>query len=142
MPAIWKCFKYADLVKMTIEELDFVAGDAPHVETLGKIMAADVRLILITDGGNLLRYFSAHNSGEMAPIKVKMVDATAAGDAFMGGLLFSLAEQNITPKSLGGLLANQVALEANIRFASACGAHAVQQAGAISSLPSRLDVIT
>ena len=50
MPAIWKCFKYADLVKMTIEELDFVAGDVPHLETLGKIMAADVRLILITDG--------------------------------------------------------------------------------------------
>ena len=142
LPAIWECFKYADLVKMSMEELDFVAGDAPHVDTLDKIMAAGVRLIIITDGGDLLRYFSAENSGEMTPIKVQMVDATAAGDAFMGGLLFSLAEQNITPNSLGGLLANQVALEANVRFASACGAHAVQRAGAISSLPNRLDINT
>lgn len=142
LPAIWECFKYADLVKMSMEELDFVAGDAAHVETLGKIMAAGARLIVITDGGNPLRYFCAENSGEMTPIKVQMVDATAAGDAFMGGLLFSLAEQNITPNSLGELLANQVALEASIRFASACGAHAVQREGAISSLPNRLDINT
>ena len=142
LPAIWECFKYADLVKMSMEELDFVADDAPHVDTLGKIMAAGARLIVITDGGNPLRYFSAENSGEMTPIKVQMVDATAAGDAFMGGLLFSLAEQNITPNSLGELLANQVALEASIRFASACGAHAVQREGAISSLPNRLDINT
>jgi fructokinase len=141
-PAIWAFLVYADLVKMSMEELDFVAGNELHVDTLAKIMAAGVRLIVITDGGKPLRYFSAENSGAMTPIKVTMVDATAAGDAFVGGLLFTLAEQNITPNSLGGLLTNKVALEAAIRFSSACGAHAVQRAGAISSLPSRLDILT
>jgi fructokinase len=139
-PAIWACFAYADLVKMSMEELDFVAGNEPHVDTLDKIMAAGVRLIVITDGGKPLRYFSAGNSGAMTPIKVTMVDATAAGDAFVGGLLFTLAEQNITPNSLAGLLTNKAALEAVIRFASVCGAHAVQRAGAISSLPRRQDI--
>ena len=74
---------------MSREELDFIAGNELQVDTLAKIMAAGVRLIVITDCGNPLRYFSAENSGVMTPMKVTMVDATAAGDAFVGPMPYS-----------------------------------------------------
>ena len=88
-PAIWAFFAYADLVKMSREELDFIAGNELQVDTLAKIMAAGVRLIVITDCGKPLRYFSAENSGVMTPMKVTMVDATAAGNAFVGPMPYS-----------------------------------------------------
>jgi fructokinase len=141
MPAIWQCFEHSDLVKMSLEELDYVAGCETHANTLDKIMAAGVKLIIITDGGKPLRYFSAQSNGEMSPVQVQMVDATAAGDAFVGGLLYSLAEQGIAPADFETFIANTAQLETSIRFASACGAHAVLRQGAISSLP-RLEDIT
>ncbi|HCH33861.1 MAG TPA: carbohydrate kinase [Oceanospirillaceae bacterium] len=141
MPAIWQCFDYADLVKMSLEELEFVAGDETHETTLANIMAAGVKLIIITDGGHPLRYFSAQGHGEMVPLKVQMVDATAAGDAFVGGLLFSLAEQEVTPADFEAFITNSAQLETSVRFASACGAYAVQRQGAISSLPRLGDVV-
>ena len=142
MPAIWQCFEHADLVKMSLEELDYVAGGETHAHTLDKIMAAGVKLIIITDGGKPLQYFSTQGKGEMSPVQVQMVDATAAGDAFVGGLLFSLAEQGITPAHLDVFITNSTQLETSIRFASACGAYAVQRQGAISSLPRLEDVIS
>jgi sugar/nucleoside kinase (ribokinase family) len=60
----------------------------------------------------------------------------------VGGLLFSLAEQNITPNNMNDILASQVTLKEKIKFTSVCGAHALQWAGAIISLPNRLDMIT
>jgi len=140
MPAIWQCFEYADLVKMSLEELDFVAGSASHASTLDKIMAAGVSLIIITDGSNPLRYFSAGHNGTIKPITVQMVDATAAGDSFVGGLLFSLAQQRLAPSMMTEWLVNRDNLEASIGFACACGAYTVQQRGAISSLPRMQDV--
>ncbi len=141
MPAIWQCFEHTDLVKMSLEELDYVAGGETHANTLDKIMAAGVKLIIITDGGKPLRYFSNQAKGEMSPAQVQMVDATAAGDAFVGGLLFPLAEQMITPADFESFITNTAQLETSIHFASACGAHAVQQRGAITSLPRLEDVI-
>jgi fructokinase len=137
---IWQCFEYAQLVKMSLEELDFVANGSSHASAIEKIMATGVQLIMITDGAKPLSYFSVGNSSQITPPEVQMIDATAAGDAFVGGLLYILSKQNLTPSNLGQWLASQTQLEAGMRFASACGAHAVQLEGAISSLPKREDI--
>jgi ribokinase len=57
---------------------------------------------------------------------VSVVDTTAAGDAFVGGLAVAL-------------LRDAPARDA-VRFANACGALAVTRAGAQPSLPARGDV--
>ena len=54
--------------------------------------------------------------------RVRSVDSTGAGDAFVAGLLF-------------GLLRQMTAGEA-VRFAAACGALATLKRGAIPSLPT------
>ena len=60
------------------------------------------------------------------PYKVKVVDTTAAGDAFVGGLAV-------------GLL-NGKSLEDAVQYACACGALAVTKLGAQPSLPTINDV--
>jgi ribokinase len=60
------------------------------------------------------------------PLKVKVVDTTAAGDAFTGGLAVAIAER-------------QPAVSA-VRFANAAGAVACQSFGAQPALPTREQV--
>jgi ribokinase len=57
---------------------------------------------------------------------VPVVDTTAAGDAFVGGLAVAMLRGTSLPEA--------------VRFANACGALAVTRAGAQPSLPGRNDV--
>jgi ribokinase len=61
-----------------------------------------------------------------APHAVKVVDSTAAGDAFCGALAVALAEGRALPDA--------------VRFANAAGAVAVTRLGAEPSLPHREEV--
>jgi ribokinase len=61
------------------------------------------------------------------PFKIKVVDTTAAGDAFTGGLAVAIAE---------GMSAVSA-----VRFANACGAVACQSFGAQPALPTREQAI-
>ena len=62
----------------------------------------------------------------VAPLKVRVVDSTAAGDAFNGGLAVAL---------MRGL-----ALEEAVRFAGAVGALSVTRAGAQPAMPTAAEV--
>lgn len=138
--SVWACVEQADLVKLSAEELSFLCRHTDEAQVLKQILNAGASLVLITDGGEPLRYHTAYHSGSIQPPNVQMIDSTAAGDAFVGGLLYRLSELDSSVASLKGLGANQQLLENILTFASACGAHAVTHAGAFTSLPSRDDV--
>jgi len=86
-------------------------GPSTVVMTLG----GEGSLIVATEGGKRVPGFS-----------VPVVDTTAAGDAFVGGLAAALSRD--------------AALSDAVRFANACGALAVTRAGAQPSLPCRAEV--
>lgn len=138
--SVWVSIKQADLVKVCAEELAFLCRYEDETKVLQKLLAAGVSLVLVTDGGNAMRYCTAGHRGSVQPPNVEMVDSTAAGDAFMGGLLFRLAELDTSVAGLATLGADQHRLEAILGFASACGAHAVTRPGAFTSLPSLREV--
>lgn len=58
--------------------------------------------------------------------RVEVVDTTGAGDAFVGGLLFTLSRENYW---------NHALLAEAISNANACGAMAVTAKGAMTALP-------
>lgn len=138
--SVWHCVKQADLVKLSAEELAFLCRHTDEATVLKQILSAGASLILITDGGKPLRYYTAHQTGSIQPPNVHMIDSTAAGDAFVGGLLYRLSELNMSVADLEGVGTDQQRLESILTFASACGAHAVTHAGAFTSLPSRDEV--
>jgi fructokinase len=127
---------HTDIVKLAKEELLFLTdGDDPK-KTVSQILRDGSKIVLITDGGKPLSWYSQDSSGVITPEKVEMVDATAAGDAFMGGVLHQLSQLSDTEKGFEQWLKNQSEIEKTLVFASRCGAYAAAHKGAFPSLPT------
>lgn len=138
--AIWTCVEQADLIKLSAEELAFLSRNRTEAEAMQQMLNAGASLVLITDGAKPLRYKTAFLEGAIQPPNVRMVDSTAAGDAFVGGLLYRLSELDTSVAGLEKFAARKDQLESILTFASACGAHAVTHAGAFTSLPKLEDI--
>ncbi len=122
-----------DVVKASLEELAVMADDP--FALIKESLAAGVTLFVLTDGPKSIRFYTAdHGETEVLTPKVEAKDTTAAGDAFVGGLLYKLAEVSGDRATLASL--SQQALVDIIRFAAACGADSVTKLGAYPSLPS------
>jgi fructokinase len=122
-----------DVVKASLEELEVLADDP--FALIEQTLVAGVTLFVLTDGPNSIRFYTAvHGESVVATPKVKVKDTTAAGDAFVGGLLYKLAEEGGDRATLSSL--PQQSLINIVRFAAACGADSVTKLGAYPSLPS------
>lgn len=121
-----------DVIKASLEELAVLAEDP--FALIEESLTAGVTLFVLTDGGNPIRFFTHSGKGEVVTPQVEVKDTTAAGDAFVGGLLYQLAELGGDRDAMAALSAEQ--LTAIIRFAAACGADSVTKLGAYPSLPN------
>ncbi|MCV2402113.1 carbohydrate kinase [Marinomonas sp. C2222] len=125
--------KSGDVIKASLEELAVLA-EKPF-ELIDQMLADGVSLFVLTDGAESIRFYtSAHGETTVLTPKVEVKDTTAAGDAFVGGLLYKLAEQGGERAALASL--SQAELIDVVRFAAACGADSVTKLGAYPSLPS------
>ncbi len=91
-----------------------------------RLLDMGTKNVVITLGPKGLFFKNATEAIWMKALKVRLVDTTAAGDAFMGALACGLADQLPIRKVL--------------RFASGAGALATTKLGAQPSLPSRRDL--
>lgn len=117
----------ADVVKLSVEELAFLIGDADVQEGLNMLMQrCPARLVLVTQGkeGVIAWHQGAVKHYPATP--VQCVDTTGAGDAFVAGLLYGLAA--------GQELVTVIAL------AQRCGALATTAKGAMTALPWQHDL--
>lgn len=128
----------ADIVKLSIEELEYLAADE-NAET-GGFIARQLRkrpqLVLVTDGDQPVQWATRSTWGGVRPPAVRAVDTTAGGDGFIGGFLYQMAAAGVTPDSLAQWL-DSGAHERALEFACACGAHAVSHRGAFVALPTQ-----
>ncbi|MEW9624420.1 carbohydrate kinase family protein [Rhodanobacter geophilus] len=136
----WPALELADLVKLSAEEFTWLAVDG-EINMLERLWQGNTRLLVVTDGPNPLRWFHPDAEGELPAYHVPAVDSTAAGDAFVGGLLQQLTEQRIGPGDLDALVATLPRLHALLRHAAAAGALAVTRQGSFASLPSTGEVL-
>ncbi|MCM7631689.1 aminoimidazole riboside kinase [Enterobacter bugandensis] len=117
----------ADVVKLSVEELAFLTGDADVREGLNTLMQrCPARLVLVTQGkeGVIAWHQGAVKHYPATP--VQCVDTTGAGDAFVAGLLYGLAAgQELVPV---------------IALAQRCGALATTAKGAMTALPWQHDL--
>ncbi|TAN33865.1 ribokinase [bacterium] len=88
--------------------------------------AAGVRLAVVTVGASGAVFSRGGDSRQVSAFDIEAVDATAAGDAFVGALVVALDH---------GLDAEEA-----VRFANAAGAATAAGHGAQSSLPTRDDL--
>jgi fructokinase len=138
-PEVWPALQLADVVKLSAEELDYLAVDGEEA-VLEKLWQGKTRLLIITDGAKGLRWFHPDADGEMPVFSVPAVDTTAAGDAFVGGLLHRLSALEGSDR-LDHLVGELPRLHATLRFAAACGALTVTRQGSFTAMPSESEVI-
>jgi ribokinase len=94
---------------------------------LRALQARGARQVIVTMGERgALALMDADSGYFVAAHSVKVVDTTAAGDAFIGGLALALARDTLFPAAL--------------EYANACGALAVTRSGAQPSLPTAAEV--
>ena len=122
--AILPLIDQADILKLSAEELPIltVDGDARS------LWRNSLRALIVTDGGRGARLITPSGDWRAPGFRVRTVDTTGAGDAFVAALLARLAEQ---PNALAA------APEETLRYACAAGALATTARGATTAMPTQ-----
>ncbi|GFR36166.1 aminoimidazole riboside kinase [Thermobrachium celere] len=133
---VFEMLKYVDILKVSDEEIIFLTGKSEIEEGLKYLINYGIKLILVTLGkeGVLLSY-----KGEIEKVegfKAEVVDTTGAGDAFVSGMLYSIASCG---KNFEDITLDDIKYFAKI--ANVCGACAVSKKGAMSALPTLDEVL-
>jgi fructokinase len=115
----------ADYIKFAKEEAELLYGDPLPLSLCKHLPQAQG--IVVTDGGNVCKYWLHSTQGEQEAFQVNAVDTTGAGDAFVAGLLHQLG-------------AGQLAAD-TVRYAAAAGALTTLKPGAIDAQPTHAEIL-
>ncbi len=122
----------ADLVKVSVEEGEFLFGSADPVEIAGRLLATGARLAAVTGGASPAVLATADRLVQIPSFRVDVVDTTGAGDGFVAGVLHLIAAGL-------GWGSREELLELG-RFGAAVGGLTCTRKGAIPALPSASEV--
>lgn len=130
LPVVREAIAQADVVKLSLEELQLLSGLDDLAAGLATISGPV--LVLVTRGAAGVVARLGGDLLEWVGPKVTPIDTTGAGDAFVAGLLAALAERTSLPAldELPAILAR----------AHGCGALATTAKGAMTALPSRIEL--
>jgi fructokinase len=134
---IMAAWPYADLIKVSEEELAFLSGETDLERGARALWTNRLRLLAITRGPAGCAYFTPDSNGAVPGFKVNPVDTTGAGDGFVAGLLAGLLDRMAPGSARRALPWNQATLEHAVRLGNAVGALTTTQKGAIPALPTR-----
>jgi len=124
---------FADVVKISEEELEFLAGTSDLERGVDQLSHSDLKLLVISRGREGC-YFATRGEGGYVPgYRMAAVDTTGAGDGFVAGVLAGLLEMEFRLDSSEELLDV-------LRLANAVGALTVTKRGAIPAFPTRDEV--
>ena len=131
---IWEVMPYADVVKISDEEWEFVTGDADFEQGIKRILGLGVKLLVVTLGERGCYYTNGFADGFVDGFTVDVIDTLGAGDAFVAAMLAQLRQY----MDLTAL--EQKQLDPIMRYANAAGALATQKVGVIPSLPTPSEI--
>ncbi|WP_049621785.1 carbohydrate kinase family protein [Frateuria defendens] len=138
---VWPTLALADLVKLSKEEFAWLATEGEEA-ALERLWQGRTRLLIVTDADQPIRWFHPDAEGVLPVYAVPMIDSTAAGDAFVGGLLHRLALDGVASgAALDQLVSELPRLHTTLRFAAACGAITVTRQGSFTAMPEESEVL-
>lgn len=130
--------QYADIVKLTDEELEFITGTKNLIKGTNIIIKYGPRVVFVTRGGKSAFINNGMTEIEVPSYELKSVDTTGAGDAFTGGILLRILERIKKDKTIFNMEKSETT--EMVKFAHACGAITVTRKGVIPVLPTITDV--
>lgn len=125
--------EYVDIIKVSDEETRLLTGFEDEVRASEELLNMGIKTVIITLGekGALVRTKDGYVYSEAE--KVKAVDTTGAGDAFMGGFLYKVAKSGKREFALEEI-------KGFADFANKVAGHCVQKRGAINAMPLMAEV--
>lgn len=128
--------KYADILKLSEEELEFITDNGNLVSATSDLYSMGISAILVTLGAKGCFYRYKGGSGRLDTYDTKVVDTTGAGDAFLGGILYKLC--NMDCKAISEM--DRADFERVIDFGNAMGSFCATKRGAIPAMPDITEV--
>ncbi|EOD01117.1 carbohydrate kinase family protein [Caldisalinibacter kiritimatiensis] len=131
-----KCMEYADFVKVSDEELKIITGEEKLEDGVKGLHDLGAKIVTVTLGKDGTLVSNGIDMTTVKSIKIKSVDSTGAGDAFVGATLYRIAQLE-APKDL---VKDFAKIKEIIAFSNKVGAITCTKLGAISSLPTLEEV--
>lgn len=122
-----ECFmKVADFIKISDEEAMLLTAEKSLDEAIDNLIKRNYKAVIaITLGKEGTKVLENGQVYVVPSIKINQKDSTGAGDAFVGGVLYSLSENE------------DISYKDAVAFANKVGAITCENYGAISSIPTR-----
>ncbi|WP_009634222.1 carbohydrate kinase family protein [Synechocystis sp. PCC 7509] len=133
-PIIQKIFNKIDFLKLSKEEAQFLFDTTDPGAITYRVDTLEG--VVITDGENGCSYCLSENEGKVPAFSVPVVDTTGAGDSFVAGFVYQLAQSGI------GNLSDPEMAKKVVTYASAAGALTTLKPGAIASQPTAIEIAT
>jgi len=120
-----------DLLKMNEAELELLAGSHDLEQGVKQLGRYRPKLIIVTLGAQGCYFQTAGGGGQVPGFRVRVVDATGCGDAFVAAVLWRLVAQGDWRAAL-----NPEHMADSLRYANAVAAVTSLTRGVIPALPS------
>jgi len=134
--AVLEYLPFADIVKISDDELDFIFGTKDEKAAASVCFAQGAALVFITRGKSGAAFYTPEYSAEAAGIPVTAVDTTGAGDAFNGAFL-----SRVIGKPARECLDPEILTE-TLRFANTAGSISVTRKGAMNGSPTEAEILS
>jgi len=127
---------YADYVKLSELELEFITEETDKVSAIKKIHEYGASFVTVTLSGNGAIVSNGDQIAHVAGYKVDTIDTTGAGDGFAAGVLYCLGLlDNIRERLIDFNFLKDI-----VDFANKVGALTTTKYGAIAALPTMQEV--
>ncbi|MEZ8100166.1 aminoimidazole riboside kinase [Vibrio bivalvicida] len=130
---VMSAIQIADVMKFSEQELLYLTDTSSLDEGLAALSRHSIPLVLITLGENGALAIANGQRHQVKSRSVNVVDTTGAGDAFVSGLLAYLSQCDDWQHEFNILEA--------VRWGNGCGALATTEKGAMSVLPSQMELL-
>ncbi len=140
--AILQTLPWADIVKINLDELEFLTNSR-NMEAAERLRQQhDIALLIVTLDAEGSHFLTDKGSCTVAGFKIQLVEATGAGDGFVSGIISGLLPyiKTATNRRQAVKDLDMDTLGAIFKRANAVGALACTRAGAIPALPKSSEI--
>ena len=124
-----KGLKYADIAKMSEEEMILITGQTDLQKGALAVRKMGPQHVFITLGSKGAFYYANDHDHSVVPsFNVNAIDTTGCGDAFMGAVLYQILHEK--DRSFYDI----------VRYANAVGALCATRKGGLPAMPESADV--
>lgn len=86
---------YADIVKISDEELEFITGKTDIKDAVPEILSGRTKYVIYTKGADGAEIYTKDGMVEAPGYSIEVRDTTGAGDSFIGAFLFCILRDEV-----------------------------------------------